>query len=366
MHTTANPRPPLQPTGHPPSEDDVAILNFANLLLRRRDTVLGWMLVGTLLAAGIALLGKRTYTVTAAFMPQSKRGVSGLSGIAAQFGIALPLGESGTTPAFYVDLINSQPLLGNLVDTRFSYAADSGKASGNLVELYHSRGRTAPLRRDAAIRRVEKNVNAVAQPKTGLVHLEVTAMNPDLATQMTRRIIDLVNTFNVETRQSQAAAERRFAELRKAEVAADLRAAEDRLQSFMQRNRDYRNSPELSFQQDRLSRAVSMEQQVYNSLAEAYEQAKLEEVRDTPVLTVVEAPTPPVRPDSRGVIKKGLAGLLVGGVIGVLVAFLREAATRLNSQGQPEVGEFRRLAQGLRNDLRRPWLPVRRWLGRGA
>jgi uncharacterized protein involved in exopolysaccharide biosynthesis len=134
----------------------------------------------------------------------------------------------------------------------------------------------------------------------------------------------------------------------------------------MQRNRDYRNSPELSFQQDRLSRAVSMEQQVYNSLAEAYEQAKLEEVRDTPVLTVVEAPMPPVRPDSRGVIKKGLAGLLVGGVIGVLMAFLREAAARLNSQSQPEVGEFRRLALGLRNDLKRPWLPVRRWFGRGA
>jgi uncharacterized protein involved in exopolysaccharide biosynthesis len=109
-----------------------------------------------------------------------------------------------------------------------------------------------------------------------------------------------------------------------------------------------------------------MEQQVFNSLAEAYEQAKLEEVRDTPVLTVVEAPTPPVRPDSRGVIKKALAGLLVGGVIGGLVALLREAAARLNAQGQPEVGEFRRLARGFRNDLRRPWLPVRRWLGRGS
>ena len=366
MHTTANPRPPVPATGHPPSEDDVAILNFANLLLRRRDTVIGWMLLGALLAVGFALLSRRTYTAAAAFMPQSNRGTSGLSGIAAQFGFALPLGESGPTPAFYVDLINSRPLLGSLVDTRFTYGTDTGEAKGNLVELYRSRGRTAPLRRDAAIRHAERNVNAFAQPKTGVVHLEVTAMNPGLATQMTRRIIDLVNTFNVETRQSQAAAERRFAERRKGEVAADLRAAEDRLQAFLQRNRDYRNSPELSFQQDRLSREVSMQQQLYNSLVEAYEQAKLDEVRDTPVLTVVETPLPPVRPDSRGVIKKGLAGLLVGGVIGVLLAFMREAAARLNAQGQPEVGEFRRLARGVRNDLRRPWLPVRRWLGRGG
>src|SRR3712207_7894583 len=50
-----------------------------------------------------------------------------------------------------------------------------------------------------------------------------------------------------------------------------------------QRNRDYRNSPELTFQQERLSREVSRVQQLYGRLSEAYEQAKIEEVRDTPV-----------------------------------------------------------------------------------
>jgi uncharacterized protein involved in exopolysaccharide biosynthesis len=365
MHMTVNPRHAAPPTANQPSEDDVGILSFVNVLLRRRDTVLGWMLVGALVAVGFALLSHRTYTVMAAFMPQAKRGGSTLSGIAAQFGFVVPIGESGPTPAFYVDLINSRPLLGSLVDTRFSYQADTGAASGTLVELYRSRGRTAPLRRDAAIRRAGKNVNASARPKTGVVRLEVTATDPDLATQMTRRIVELVNTFNVETRQSQAAAERRFAEQRKQEVARDLRSAEDRLQAFLQRNRDYRNSPELSFQQDRLSREVSMQQELYNSLAQAYEQAKLDEVRDTPVLTVVEAPMPPVRPDSRGLLKKGLAGLLVAGVLGMGLAFIREAAGRLGDQNQPEVGEFRRLSRQFKSDLRRPWLPIRRWLRLG-
>jgi uncharacterized protein involved in exopolysaccharide biosynthesis len=364
MQTTRTSRPELPTSDGQLSEDDVSAVRFLNVLLRRRDTVIGWMLIGAMLAAGYALVGRRTYTVTAAFMPQAKRGASGLSGLAAQFGIALPLGETGPTPAFYVDLIKSRPLLGSLVDTRFTYQADTGTATGTLVEVYHSRGRTPALQRDAAIRRVAKNVDASDQPKTGLVDLEVKAIAPELAVQMTRRIIELVNTFNVETRQSQAAAERRFAEQRKVEVARDLRSAEDRLQLFLQRNRDYRNSPELSFQEDRLTRDVSTQQQLYNSLLEAYEQAKLEEVRDTPVLTVVEAPMLPVRPDSRGVITKGLAGLLVGGVLGMLLAFLREAILRLRDQSQPEVGEFRSLSRQLQSDLRRPWQPLRRWLGR--
>src|SRR5213596_80750 len=100
MHTTVSARHEAPLATIPPSEDDVAILGFLNVILRRRDTVLGWMLVGALVAA--------------AFTPQAKRGASALSGIAAQFGIALPLGETGPTPAFYVDLINSHPLLGSL------------------------------------------------------------------------------------------------------------------------------------------------------------------------------------------------------------------------------------------------------------
>ena len=83
------------------------------------------------------------------------------------------------------------------------------------------------------------------------------------------------------------------------EVRRDLQEAENRLAGFLKVNRDYQNAPDLRFQYDRLNREVSIQQQLFVSLAQSFEQAKIDEVRDTPVISVVEAPEVPARPDSR-------------------------------------------------------------------
>jgi uncharacterized protein involved in exopolysaccharide biosynthesis len=138
-----------------------------------------------------------------------------------------------------------------------------------------------------------------------------------LAEQLVLSFLDEVNQFNLETRRSQAASERTFTEQRVQEVRHELRRAEDDLQRFLQRNRDYRNSPQLTFEQDRLAREVAVRQALYTTLSQALEKAKIEEVRDTPVITVVERPEMPAKPDGRGLLRKGLLALVVGTAIGV-------------------------------------------------
>jgi len=133
-----------------------------------------------------------------------------------------------------------------------------------------------------------------------------------VAQQIASHLLEELNRFNLQTRQSQAAAERLFTENRLSEIETQLRAAEDALQRFLERNRDYRNSPLLQFQHDRLERDVQMRQQVYTTLAQAFEEAKIEEVRDTPVLTVIEPPSIALEPDHRG--------LLIGAVLAIIGA----------------------------------------------
>jgi uncharacterized protein involved in exopolysaccharide biosynthesis len=218
------------------------------------------------------------------------------------------------------------------------------------------------LRRDAAIRKLEDDIDATTVQKTGVVDLAVTVRQPGLAVQINQRLLDLINQFNLRTRQSQAAQERRFTERRLAEVRQDLRGAEDRLQQFLQRNRDIRNSPDLTFQADRLQREVAMQQQVFTTLAQAYEQAKIEEVRDTPVITVVERPELPVRPDRRGLIGKGILGLLLGLVIGTAWAFAKSYAANSDRLSSEEAAEFSVLRRQAAGDLLRPWRPLAQML----
>jgi tyrosine-protein kinase Etk/Wzc len=348
-------------------EQEVSFLAIANVLLRHRQLVLGSGLLVFALVVGITLLLPRSYTSRSSFMPQTRTQAGALTGLAAQFGLSLPLsaGDGGQSPAFYADLVKSRSILGGVVDSQFEYQSDQGPVKGTLVEFYKSKGKTPALQRDAAIRKLEEDVEASTVQKTGVVDLAVTVRQPALALQINQRLLDLINQFNLRTRQSQAAQERRFTERRLAEVRQDLRAAEDRLQQFLQRNRDIRNSPDLTFQADRLQREVTMQQQVFTTLAQAYEQAKIEEVRDTPVITVVERPEVPVRPDRRGLIGKGLLGLLLGLLLGSGLAFAKSFAANSDRLASSEAAEFAVLRRQAAGELLRPWKPLAQLLGLG-
>jgi uncharacterized protein involved in exopolysaccharide biosynthesis len=180
------------------------------------------------------------------------------------------------------------------------------------------------------------------------------------------RVLDLVHRFNLETRQSQALAERRFIEARLAETERELVASEGRLQAFLERNRRYDNSPDLRFEYERLQRQVGLRQQVYNSLSQSYEQAKIEEVRNTPVLTVVEPPVRPVEPDSRGLLPKALIGLFLGGFLAVGLVAGRELVRETRHQTPEEYRELERLGREAREEIDSVWRGVRGLVASGA
>jgi uncharacterized protein involved in exopolysaccharide biosynthesis len=113
--------------------------------------------------------------------------------------------------------------------------------------------------------------------------------------------------------------------------------AENRLQSFMQQNRVYNTAPRLSFEQDRLSREVQNRQQIVNVLAQAFEQAKIDEVRDTPVITILDTPETPAAPDSRGLLTKVIFSLFFGAALGALTAWGRESWRRSQSSATMNV-----------------------------
>ena len=228
-----------------------------------------------------------------------------------------------------------------------------------LIEILGIRAGDPERRLDAAIKRLRSSIDAKLGPRTGVVSLTVKAPRPVLAQQVTDKLLEELNRFNLQTRQSQAAAERRFTEQRLQEVQADLRQAEDGLQAFLQRNRDFVNSPVLQFQHDRLEREVLMRQQVYTTLVQAHEQAKIEEVRDTPVLTIIEPASLPLEADRRGLLVSALVALVLGFVLSSLwavgAAFLR--ATQ--APYQDEIERFARLKTEALEDLRHPWRTIR-------
>lgn len=338
---------PLHASSQSVSEP-IPFLAIVNAILRNRLRIALLIAVLCFGVAAYTLLRPRTYVSDASFSLQSSDSHRG-SGIAAQFGLTLPSSDGSQSPAYYVELLDSREILTAAAASQYSYKTDGRKVTGTLPQLYDIDDRDSAVKYDRAVRRLRAAITSDKSRETGIVDVSVSAQSPELAQQLLTRLLQLLNEFNLKTRQSQAANERRFIEQRMAEIGVDLRAAEDRLQNFLQRNRGgYASIPELSFEHDRLSREVGLRQQVYTSLAQNYEQARIDEVRDTPALTVIESPSLPVRPAPRGLVRRVFVALLIGLLLGTLPLLLRVLLTARRRSMDEEVEEFRRLKGELR------------------
>jgi uncharacterized protein involved in exopolysaccharide biosynthesis len=351
------PAPPAPgPSGQPPFTEG-SIFAAVNALLRQRALVVGCIALLAVIGGSSAFLRDRVYSSSSSFMPEGRQ--SAASGLAAQLGFSLP-GSGGTdSPQFYADLLQSREILGATVTTAFTVPGSIPRPT-TLVDLYRVEGATPALRREAAIDRLSKMVDVSVSTRTNVVTLRAKATSPQLAQQINQRLLTLLGDFNQRRRQSRAGEERRFAEARLAAVKGELRVAEDRLQSFLQSNRDYQNSPSLVFSYERLQADVSLLRQVVTTLQESAEQAKIEEVRDTPTVTLVESPNLPARPDPRGVVTFTLIGIVLGTFLGMALALVRETLSRPSVRATSDYEEFVQLRRETVSDFLHPWRALRR------
>lgn len=341
--------------GDPPSEGgSITVVSLLSVLLRYRALIIVLALLGGFYAGYESLTSPRVYTTTASFMAQGARGQSQLSQLAQQFGIGG--GTEGQTSAFYRDLLESRSLLAAVGERDYRLWTPTGVRTGNIIKVYQIRAKNPTVQKVKMVDALKGQVEETANQRTGVITVKVHAITADLAVQIARNLLDEVNKFNLNWRQQQAGAERTFVEKRLAEAQGELRQAEENLQSFLIENREFRSSPTLQLEFDRLNRTVTMRQGLYNGLAQAYETAKIEEVRDLPLITIIEPPETPIAPDKHGGLRRTLIGILVGIAIGIFLAFAVHVKTLLTRDRESEdFVEFSALWREAGDDFKHPW-----------
>lgn len=344
--------------GNAPQE--VSAVGIISVLLRHRLMIILLSLLFGFVAGFQSITAPRLYTVKASFMPKGARGSSQLGGIAAQFGVNLSSGDPTQSPQLYTDLLETRALLWPVAQRQYTIHTDSGVRTGNIVQLFNIKHPRPEVVRVKAVERLQGAIKGTLTPKTGLINLTVSTFNPELSYQITQNVLDQVNIYNLANKQKDAAATRAFVEGQVNEKLAQLRQAEDEEATFLERNRQYRMSPELTLAYQRLVSAVTMRQQLYTSLLNSYETARIEEVRDLPVITVIEPPEMPIEPDRRGGVKKTITGLLAGFLLGCLIAFPRDKMARKREAQTDDFLEYAALKREALADLTHPWRPVTR------
>jgi uncharacterized protein involved in exopolysaccharide biosynthesis len=339
--------------------DEISLLGIGTTLLRSRWRILRWMIAGGVLAGALVAAKPAIYTATTSFIPQGVEGSrSGLAGLAGQLGVSVSTGDPSVSPDFYSKVLKSRVLLSSVVFDTIA-VEELGGQGRTFIDLFKISAGTPERRKELAVDALRKMVDVAIAKPMGVIEVSVSTPWRSASLALASRLIDGVNRYNQRTRQGQATSERKFVESRLSVALAELRSSEDRLEQFLLANRQLGSSPELTFQHERLQRDWQLRQQTVVSLTQANEEVRAREVRDTPVITIFEAPFVPTLPDPRGRVKSVAVGLMLGAFIGALLSLVSGTVTRRLAMGDATADEFTRTLGEVLAPIRRPAKQVR-------
>jgi len=208
-------------------EDEVNLLDYWRVLVKRRKVIGLLCLSAVLIALAVSLPMPKIYESTATLLPQLESNeagglgallaATGAGGAAQGLGISLP-GMSATPTDIFVAMLKSRIM------------ADEVIKKFNLMELYE-----AKTMQDS--RKALENNTKITVAKEKVIKIMVEAKNPQLAADMANFYVSNLERLNQTVNVSKAGQNRAFIERRLAETQVSLVKAEEVLKDFQTQNK---------------------------------------------------------------------------------------------------------------------------------
>ena len=236
----------------------------------------------------------RYYRAEATLLPETE--TSNLTGITQFADIAQLTGivpAQGEMSRLYPAILESESVILEVLESLFQ--TSRFRDSVNLITYFGIQEDTPEEESEQAIERINDLLETSYDNKTGIVTVTVEMPEPRLAAEVLNRLITGLDRFMRVKRVTSASEQLRWIVSRLGQVEEELKGAEDSLRSFRDRNRRIMDSPGLLMQQQRLIREVEISSTTFIELKKQYELAKIEEIKNTSLINILDEARPPTR-----------------------------------------------------------------------
>ena len=342
------------------AREETSLVGFVNILLKYRRMIAVFLLAFGSYGTVKFLEARPKYTTRVGINVNAGQNRPVVTGLASQLNVATGGGGSAQAVALFSELLRSPPLLRRAAKGPYSAITAKGTVTGPLARFYGFEGRPE-LYQGEMTEILTDNIRISGSPRTGNMWIFVDAPYPELSQQIADNLVRQLDDYSRKRRHAQAAAEREFVQERLAEARAELRAAEEQIVQFHLNNRDL-SSPTLNMNNARLQRDVVMKQQLYTSLLQSYDRARIEEARNLPAVTMLESPERPPKAERSSAASMPLLGAITGLLIAIVLAFIRERMAETAAAPTPAFDHYTELKRQAFRDLRNPFRPFGRVL----
>ncbi|MEZ5357611.1 MAG: GNVR domain-containing protein [Candidatus Zixiibacteriota bacterium] len=270
---------------------ELNVFDMGRSLLRRKRLLFGGSFIVTVLYAAYLLLQPNLFTSTAVILPSGKS-TGGMSALTSLVGLSAPMLSSDENSSTLFPVILQSNLIAEAVLSKTYLFTYRGKDMAmSLPEYFDQRD---PDKQRKALRDI---TTVRTNQKTGEIALGVETSYPGFSQAILAEYLRQLEDFNLNKRKSSAKDNASYLATQIVKVNAELKEAEDNLESYQLTNLDWAGStsPEIQKEMTRLRREVEVKTSTYTMLQQQYEMAKLDAQKDVPIVRLLDSPSLPTQ-----------------------------------------------------------------------
>ncbi|MBD3614977.1 MAG: hypothetical protein HUJ22_00290 [Gracilimonas sp.] len=349
-------------------EDEIDLIELAKTIWESRQVIYKFVAAGVVLGVMVALLSPKEYQSGATLMPEAQSSQSGASSLLQQYGGLLgmsgsaDLGAEGMIPPqLYPEIVESLPFQLELLNTEVEFKDFGTTASvyhffdevytpsvlsyakeytlglpGKIIGAFKEEAPVTALPRGfeadsiisvtkdqmEIVENMRERVSVSMSDETGVISLSVTMPDPNAAAELTKTSIGLMREYVINYRTRKAEQDLMFAREQMETAKADFETAQNRLAEFRDSNINL-SSARAQTQEQRLQSEYDLAFNVYNTLAQQVEQAKLKLQEQTPVVSILQPVQVPVNDETSGAMIL-IVFVMLSGIASIGWIFIRQ------------------------------------------
>lgn len=343
------------------AEQEIDLIELAKKLWDKRRFLLKCCGIAIVVGLIVAFSIPKEYTTTVKLAPETSdpsKKMGNLGGLAAMAGINLNTGSGSDaiSPELYPDVVHSIPFLvelfpvevtnkkGNKTTSLYDYMLDHQRQPwwgyvtkapfqliGGIKNLFTGGREETPATELTPFQLTQKQMGVIeglqnriavsVDKKTSVITVSVQMQDPLISATITRIVMEKLQSYITGYRTQKVKQDLEFTQKVFEDAKNSYYKAQKAYASFEDANKNI-ISASYRTEQERLKNEMTLTFNVYNSLAQKLEQDKLRVQEQTPVYTVIEPASVPLKPISpkKPLILVGFVFLaLFGGIVYVFI-----------------------------------------------
>jgi len=346
--------------------DEIDLIEVFRKIWDGRKTIFKWMGIFFVIGVIIVIASPKEYKSEVTLLVETGSGSNGMGGLLQQFGglaginLGAAAGEDALTPELYPDIIKSTPFLMEVMEQKVTESKYDSTLKVSEYIQRHTRGgvgsflmgytiglpgkiigwvRGKPknpqpiskndnrplklsLEQSGVAGELTKRIKAKPGESSTTLNISVEMQDPVVAAQLADSVVSSLTTYIVDYRTQKAKIDLKFVEERHKESENKYRIAQRNLAGYKDRNKNVILASALTSEQN-LQAEYNLAFNIYNTLSQQLEQAKMKVQEKTPVFKVMDPAKVPLQKSKPRTSLILLGMLFLGVFIGVGLVFGR-------------------------------------------